>query len=109
MSITYQSIELFKSLFRCREDIYAVRWEKDGKSGYMPAYEVDWSNYEKHKAQGGAFRNYKNKDHLHFDNTAIKIHLEEKATHGIYPLLEDNTSYFIVVDFDKTNWDVSIL
>jgi hypothetical protein len=49
MSITYQSIELYKSLFRGREDIYAVRWEKDGKSGYMPAYEVDWTNYEKHK------------------------------------------------------------
>jgi hypothetical protein len=109
MSITYQSIELYKSLFRGREDIYAVRWEKDGKSGYMPAYEVDWTNYEKHKAQGGAFRNYKDKKHLHFDSTAIQIHLEGKATHGLYPLLEDNTSYFIAVDFDKTNWDVSIL
>jgi hypothetical protein len=42
MSITIQKIELYKSLFRGREDIYAVRWEKDGKSGYMPAYEVDW-------------------------------------------------------------------
>jgi superfamily II DNA or RNA helicase len=109
MSITNQNIELYKSLFRGREDIYAVRWEKDGKSGYMPAYEVDWTNYEKHKAQGGAFRNYKDKKHLHFDSTAIQIHLEGKATHGLYPLLEDNTSYFIVVDFDKTNWDVSIL
>ena len=109
MSITYQSIELYKSLFRGREDIYAVRWEKDGKSGYMPAYEVDWTNYEKHKAQGGAFSNYKDKKHLHFDSTAIQIHLEGKATHGLYPLLEDNTSYFIAVDFDKTYWDVSIL
>jgi len=109
MSITYQSIELYKSLFRGREDLYAVRWEKDGKSGYMPAYEVDWTNYEKHKAQGGNFGNYKAKKHLLFDNTAIEIHLEGKATHGIYPLLEDNTSFFIAVDFDKRNWDESIL
>ena len=109
MSITYQSIELYKSLFRGREDIYAVRWEKDGKSGYMPAYEVDWTNYEKHKAQVGAFKNYKYKKHLHFDSTAIQIHLEGNATHGLYPLREDNTSYFIAVDFDKTYWDVSIL
>ena len=109
MSITNQNIELYKSLFRGRDDIYAVRWERDGKSGYMPAYEVDWSNYEKHKAQGGNFGNYKDKKHLPFDNTAIEIHVEGRATHGIYPLLEDNTSFFIAVDFDKRNWDESIL
>jgi len=109
MSISDQNIELYKSLFRGRVDIYAVRWERDGKTGYMPAYEVDWSNYEKHKAQGGSFRNYKDKKHLPFDSTALQIHLEGKATHGIYPLQEDNTSFFIAVDFDKTNWDKSIL
>lgn len=109
MSDTHQNIELYKSLFRGREEIYAVRWERDGKSGYMPAYEVDWTNYEKHKLQGGTFSNYRNKKLLPYNNTAIKIHLEGKATHGIYPLLEDNTSYFIAVDFDKTNWDTSIL
>ena len=27
---------------------------------------------------------------------------------GIYPLLEDNTSYFIVADFDDENWKESI-
>jgi len=109
MSITNQDIELYKSLFRGREDIYAVRWERDGKSGYMPAYEVDWSNYEKHKLQGGTFSNYKNKKLQPFNNAAIKIHLEGSATHGIYPLQEDNTTFFIAVDFDKTNWDKSIL
>ncbi len=109
MPNTKQNIELYKSLFRGREDIYAVRWERDGKSGYMPAYEVDWTNYEKHKAQGGNFGNYRDKKHLLFDNTAIEIHLEGKVTHGIYPLLEDNTSFFIAVDFDKRDWDESIL
>ena len=32
-----KNIELFKSLFGGRTDIYAVRWEKDGRSGYIPA------------------------------------------------------------------------
>jgi hypothetical protein len=32
-----QRIALFRSLFRGREDIYAIRWENnDGRSGYMP-------------------------------------------------------------------------
>ena len=109
MSNVHQNIELYKSLFRGRDDIYAVRWERDGKSGYMPAYEVDWSNYEKHKLQGGTFANYKDKKLQPYNDSAIKIHLEGKAIHGIYPLLEDNTSYFITVDFDKTNWDKSII
>jgi len=36
-------IALFRSLFRGREDVYAVRWEgKNGKSGYSPAGAMDW-------------------------------------------------------------------
>lgn len=104
-----QNIELFKSLFRGRTDIYAVRWGKDGRSGYMPAYKVDWSEYKKHKAQGGTFKDYKNKEYLPFDDSAIKVHLTGKDTCGIYPLLEDNTSFFIAADFDKENWKETIL
>jgi len=43
--ITEDNIVLFASVFRGRQDIYAVRWEKDGKSGYIPACKVDWSSY----------------------------------------------------------------
>jgi superfamily II DNA or RNA helicase len=104
-----QNIERYKSLFRGRTDIYAVRWEKDGRSGYMPAYKVDWTNYNKHKTQGGTFKDYKNKEYLPFDELAIKAHLAGKKTCGIYPLLEDNTSFFIAADFDKENWKETIL
>ena len=32
-----QRIALFRSLFRGRDDVYAIRWERaDGRSGYMP-------------------------------------------------------------------------
>lgn len=95
---------MYKSLFRGRTDIYAVLLEKDGRSGYMPAYKVDWTDFNKHKAQGGTFKDYKNKEFLLFNDIAIDSHLSGKETCGIYPLLEDNTSYFIVVDFDKQNW-----
>jgi len=104
-----QNIELFKTLSRGRNDLYSVRWGKDGKNGYMPAYKVDWTNYQKHKAQGGTFKNYKDKEHLPFDDLAIENHLSGKETCGIYPLLEDNTSFFISVDFDKDNWKETIL
>lgn len=28
-------IQLFKSIFKGREDVFAIRWEKEKKSGYM--------------------------------------------------------------------------
>ena len=32
-----QRIALFRSLFRGRDDVYAIRWENaDGRTGYMP-------------------------------------------------------------------------
>ena len=37
-------IEIFRSLFHGRDDVYPVRWErKDGKSGYTPACANEWN------------------------------------------------------------------
>lgn len=109
MNISQEHIILFRSLFQGRNDVYAVRWEKDGKSGYMPDYKVDWSDYKEHKAGGGSFKDYKKKEYLPFNEDAVLQHIEGRKTVGIYPLLEDNTSWFIAADFDETNWKESIL
>lgn len=38
-----EKVKLFRSLFRGRDDVYAVRWEgRDGKKGYSPAYRREW-------------------------------------------------------------------
>lgn len=38
-----KKIALFRSLFRGREDAYAIRWEgRNGRSGYSPAGAMDW-------------------------------------------------------------------
>lgn len=103
------NIKLFKSLFRGRDDVYATRWEKDGRGGYMPAYKVDWSDYNQHKVKGGSFSNYNKKEYLPFTDIAIQEHLVGKSTIGIYPLLPDNTSFFIAADFDEENWKEAIL
>lgn len=108
MLISQEQINLFKSLFLGRQDVYAIRWEKDGKSGYMPAYKVDWSEYQQHKASGGTFKDYQKKEYIPFTDVAIKNHLIGNETVGIYPLLEDNTSFFIAVDFDEADWQETI-
>lgn len=38
MRISKQHIDLFHSLFRGREDVYARRWENEDREGYIPAY-----------------------------------------------------------------------
>lgn len=50
--ITINEINLFKSIFRGREDAFATRWEKNGKSGYMPSYSFDPHLYKLHRMKG---------------------------------------------------------
>ena len=109
MEFNQSDIELYIYLFHGRDDIYARRWEKDGKSGYMPAYDVDWDDYKKHKAQGGSFKDYKNKKLQPITKNAVIEHLNGNATIGIYALLHDNTSCFIAADFDGDNWQSECL
>ncbi|MFV8347919.1 TOTE conflict system archaeo-eukaryotic primase domain-containing protein [Flavobacterium sp. ZB4P13] len=103
-SVPLNKIELFKSVFMGREDVFAVHWEKGNKSGYMPAYFYDPYRYRAHKMSGGTFQNYTDKEYLPFTDKEIEKHLNGEQLIGIYPLLKDNTSWFIVADFDKIDW-----
>lgn len=99
-----QQIQLFKSAFKGREDVFAVRWENGKKSGYMPAYSYDPYLYRAHKMRGGTFQNYQDKTYLPLFDKEIEKHLNGEQLVGIYPLLSDNTSWFIAADFDDDNW-----
>lgn len=97
-------IQLFKSLFKGREDVFAVRWEKEKKSGYIPAYFYDPYRLRVHKMNGGTFQSFAEKSYLKLTDEQIKKHLDGFHQIGVYPLLQDNTTWFLVADFDKTNW-----
>lgn len=57
--ILSNQIQIFKSVFKGRDDVFAVRWEKGNKSGYMPTYSYDLYMYRAHKMKGGTFQNFK--------------------------------------------------
>jgi hypothetical protein len=97
-------INLFRSVFRGREDAFAIRWEKGNKSGYMPSYQFDPYHYRIHKAKGGTLSNYQDKTLQPLTDEQIKRHLFGEQLIGIYPLLLNNTSHFIAADFDGNNW-----
>jgi len=99
-------VSLYKSLFRGREDVYAMRWEsKNGKSGYSPACLNEWDPMYCHKPCSKC----KNREYLSITDLVIRNHLIGKHVAGIYPLLKDETCCFLASDFDKKTWkdDVS--
>ncbi len=109
MAITKLQMNLFTSLFKGREDVFAKRWETKDKSGYAPAKDIDWNQYSLHKASGGTLKDYPHKSYSKLTDAAIITHLEGREIVGIYPLLDNNTSWFLAVDFDENNWRTEII
>jgi superfamily II DNA or RNA helicase len=101
--MTDEQINLYLSLFRGRTDVYARRWEKGEKSGYSPAYDFNWTEFLAHKNRGGAMASFENKTAIPLTPDVIKKHVAGRDVVGIYPLLENNASYFIAADFDGGN------
>ncbi|HVX00912.1 MAG TPA: hypothetical protein VHA52_10820, partial [Candidatus Babeliaceae bacterium] len=96
-----ERLNLYKSLFKGRGDVFAIRWEKGSKSSYMPVYSFDPHRYRLHQMKGGTFQTFADKKYQPLaDNNLIK-HLKGEQVVGIYPLLQNNTSWFIVADFDE--------
>ena len=78
-------INIFHPLFKGREDVFAVRWEKGNKSGYMPAYFYDLYRFRVHKMNGGTFQNFTEKSYLKLTDEQIQKHLEGIHHIGVYP------------------------
>lgn len=95
-------IRLYRSLFRGRDDVFAKRSSTTG--AYFPEHTLDWDEFKAHKANGGRMANFKNKQPTPLTDEIILKHLTGQITTGVYPILEDNTSYFLAADFDGTNW-----
>src|SRR5262245_18608480 len=95
-----EKLKLFRALFRGREDVYAVFWfnERTGKKGYSPACEDPWSS-KKGKA----------KKYLALTDEVILSHLTGEKIVGVYPLLKDDTCWFLACDFDKEGWALDAL
>lgn len=80
-------INLFRSLFRGRTEVYARYWlnTDTNKSGYSPIYSL-------------------NKKSEPLTEAIIHQHLEGRELVGLYPLLSDNTCFFLAIDFDGPGW-----
>ena len=104
-------IGLFRTLFRGRDGVYPRRFEsrKTGKTGYAPACAHEWvrgiCEKPRIKCAECAHRRF-----LPVTDEVIRWHLSgqddggQPFVAGVYPLLQDETCYVLVLDFDKTGW-----
>jgi superfamily II DNA or RNA helicase len=98
-------VALFRQLFRGREDVYARRWENsNGGHGYSPAVQRDWKAINSSRPEDRKKVDLSTRKFLPLTDQVIESHLLGKETIGIYPLLQDESCWFLAVDFDKKTW-----
>jgi len=107
-----EKIRLFMSLFKGRDDVYARRWEnkKKGTFGYSPSCLNEWNPGVCSKPKGTC-ASCTHKAYAALDEKVINDHLRGKIVAGIYPMLPDETCWFLAIDFDDGEWqkDIAVL
>lgn len=114
-----QKVVLFRKLFSGRTDVFPVRWENSGtgRSGYAPACRNEWVRgvCDKPQVKCGECPN---QAFIPVSDDIIASHLRGKAAAGrgnafyvcgVYPLLADNTCWFLAADFDGEEWGADAL
>lgn len=105
-----EKIQLFRSLFKGREDVFARRWYSKtlDKNGYQPVCENEWNEElcDKKKYKCSICPNRKL---MSLTDKDIYKHLSGKDSYGrdvvgIYPMLTDETCLFLCADFDEENF-----
>ena len=107
-------VALFRSLFRGRDDLFARRFESTttGKSGYAPACANEWARGICRKPQIKC-ADCAHRAFLPMTDQVVYWHLSGHApgepphrhfVAGVYPMLEDETCFFLAADFDKSGW-----
>lgn len=110
-----EKVALFHSLFHGRDDVFPRRWEnsKTGKVGYAPACRNEWVRgiCEKPRIKCS---NCPNQAFVPVNEEVVRSHLQgrdvanpgrgEPFVAGVYPLMPDETCWFLAADFDKQYW-----
>ena len=90
-----EKVALMRGLFRGRDDVYALRWES-------PA--PDRAAMCPRSAAAGA--RTARRSYLHLTDEAIEEHLRGRESIGVYPLLTDDTCWFLACDLDGRTWQL---
>lgn len=98
-----EKIKLYASLFRGRDDVYpylSVNKKDPSKKYYIPACTNEWKQGVCNKTMGKQCKKCQYRENKPLTLDVFKRHIYNNQTIGIYPMLEDETCYFLAFDFD---------
>ena len=105
-STPQQKIDLFKSLFSGRQDVFALRWfnSKSNKSGYSPVCRNKWASgkcdLKKYSCATCPFKlPVLLTDNYIYNHLAGRDEFSRDVI-GLYPLIDGNLCKFLAMDFD---------
>ncbi len=101
-----EKVALFRSLFRGREDVYPRLWvsTRGDRKGYSPvcANEGNRALCDKFKVRCAECPNRR---FAPMDDRVLLDHLQGRHVIGVYPLLLDESCWFLAADFDGEGWE----
>jgi superfamily II DNA or RNA helicase len=104
-STAAEKVALFRGLFRGCDDVFAKRWvnPRRDRKGYAPACANEWVRgvCEKPRVKCGECPN---QAFVPMSDQVVLDHLQGRHVIGVYPLLDDDTCWFLAVDFDEESW-----
>jgi hypothetical protein len=105
LSTAGEKVALFRSLFRGRDDVFPKLWVNPhtDRKGYAPACSNEWVRgvCEKPRVKCSECPN---QAFISVSDQVVLDHLQGRHVMGVYPLLPDDTCWFLAADFDEASW-----
>ena len=97
------SVKIFMNYFKGRNDVYpylSIDKNNPNIKYYIPACTNEWKNGVCNKTMGKKCKNCQYRENKPISKETIYKHMYENYPIGIYPLLENDTCFFLSLDFD---------
>ena len=101
-----EKVQIFLGYFKGRDDVYpylSIDKNNPNIKYYIPACANEWKKGICNKTMGKKCKNCQYRENKPLSKEVIYKHMYENNPIGIYPLLENDTCYFLVLDFDNKN------
>ena len=106
-----EKLKIFTNYFKGRDDVYpylSIDKNDSSKKYYIPACINEWKKGICNKTKGKPCKTCQYRENKPITLDVIRNHMYNGKTIGIYPMLEDETCYFLAFDFDDKNQELEI-
>jgi len=110
-SIIAERIELYRSYFRGREDVYAQKWFKEGVKQYSPVVKKRYTSYDPVTRKRIIVAPKGESVYERLTEEVLFNHLSKNnnLAVGLYVIINDNQCLLAAIDFDGLRWQEECL